>query len=109
MNGSTPKAFATGAQGFASFVSELPQASPAINDAGHVAFFAFVKGESGDSGIFNGPDPVANKIIQTGDSLFGSTVSSLQLGGINAFDEVVFRAVLADGRDFIVIGTPPAD
>ncbi len=56
-------------------------------------------------GIFDGPDPVANRVIARGDSLFGSTVSSLELGrhGVNAAGDVAFRYSLEDYRSGIAI------
>jgi hypothetical protein len=56
-------------------------------------------------GIFDGPDPVADRVIARGDSLFGSTVSSLELGrhGVNAAGDVAFRYSLDDYRSGIAI------
>ena len=48
--------------------------SPSLNNSGTVAFRAFL--DTGEDGIFTGPDPLADKVIGTGDPLFGSTVTS---------------------------------
>jgi acetylornithine deacetylase/succinyl-diaminopimelate desuccinylase-like protein len=48
---------------------------PSINTAGLVAFRGC---PASGCGIFTGPDPVADKVIQSGDPLFGSTVTDLQ-------------------------------
>ena len=74
--------------------------SPAINDLGTVVFFGFL--DAGPSGIFTGPDPVAHRVIATGDPLFGSTVTGLGFfRGLNERNEVVFSFSLADGRNGI--------
>ena len=72
----------------------------AINDSGELAFKAsYVQGTSIFSGIYTGSDPLANKVIQTGDALNGSTVTKLTMGtdAINDSGEVVFWAQLANG------------
>jgi len=46
--------------------------SPAISATGTIAFRALL--DSGELGIFTGPDPEADKVIMEGDELFGSTV-----------------------------------
>lgn len=80
---------------------------PAINDAGEVVFRATT--DSLSAGIFRGPDPVADRIIGTGDAFDGSTIASLDLHSlaINNRGQIAFRAVLADGRQEIVRADPP--
>jgi len=75
-------------------------------DHGTVAFYATLK--SGGSGIFTGPDAVANKVIATGDTLLGSTVSSLSFGTrqLNNAGALAFTVALADGRQVIVRAAP---
>ncbi|HEY9710958.1 MAG TPA: PEP-CTERM sorting domain-containing protein [Oculatellaceae cyanobacterium] len=69
---------------------------PEINNAGTVAFVAFP--ETGGTGIFTGPDPVSDKVIATGDTLLGSTVTSLNFEiGLNDEGQIAFGATLADG------------
>jgi hypothetical protein len=78
----------------------------AINNKGTVAFWADL--DPGPFGIYTGPDVVADKVIQTGDPLFGSTVKGLSFGskGLNDQGEVAFWAALADGREVIVRASP---
>jgi hypothetical protein len=78
----------------------------AINNRGTVVFQGFL--DAGGEGIFTGPDPALNKIIGTGDLLFGSTVlgASIWPGAINNRGEVAFRAVLANGTEGIYLASP---
>jgi PEP-CTERM motif len=79
---------------------------PSINNMGTVAFLAFLRPEG--SGIFTGPDAVADRVIGTGDPLFGSTVTSLEFArqGLNDAGQVAFVAQLADGRQVVVRADP---
>jgi hypothetical protein len=82
---------------------------PALNDAGTVAFLASL--DEGGSGIFTGPNPVTDKVIATGDSLFGSTVTSLSFNrlsskGLNNAGQLTFFAQLADGSSGIFRADP---
>jgi hypothetical protein len=81
-----------------------------INDSGTVAFWAPL--DAGGSGIFTGPDPIGDKVIRTGDSLFGSAVTavgshiSTRARGtfdINDNGDVVFVYELANGMRGIAI------
>ncbi len=97
--------------------------SPAINNEGTVAFEALaVIGEQPFtrqvSGIFTGSDPVADKVIATGDSLLGSTVEDLFFAdnkGLNNSGQIAFFATLEDGTsglfraDPTINGTPNED
>jgi len=84
---------------------------PSINDEGAVAFFA-VK-SSGVQGIYmevtGGASPVP--VVQTGDTLFGSTVTFVDLGrfALNVRFQAVFAYELADGRTGIAIASLGAD
>jgi hypothetical protein len=79
--------------------------SEAINDSGTVAFQAELA--AGGRGIFTGPDPSADKVITTGDRLFGSTVTGLDFsGGLNNGGQLAFSANLADGRQVEVRADP---
>lgn len=82
------------------------QGTVAINDSGMVAFWAAVRDVG--QGIFTGPDPVANKVIQTGDSLFGSTAGSFlfRRWGLNNNGQVAFLVTLADNRTMLVRADP---
>ena len=74
--------------------------SPMINELGTVVFHANL--DTGGRGIFAGPDPVADKIIERGDALFGSTVySAVFMRGLNNKNEIVFYFMLDDGRSGI--------
>jgi hypothetical protein len=87
---------------FASFdIGGWDAIGPAINDNGAVAFAAIL--DDGRQGIFVGPDPIADKVIASGDPLFGSTVSEVYFGryGLNNSGQLVFRAVLTDGTEGI--------
>jgi hypothetical protein len=81
---------------------------PSINTSGAVAFIAELRG--GGKGIYTWPDAVANKVIQTGDSLFGSTVTETGLYSsiyaLNNSGQIAFFARLADGREVIVRADP---
>ena len=73
----------------------------AINNQGTVAFAAGLN--AGGQGIFIGADPVTNKVIATGDSLLGSTVTSLTFAsrGLNNNQQIAFFATLANGESGI--------
>lgn len=78
----------------------------ALNDEGTVAFQAAL--DAGGEGIFTGSDLVADKVIATGDSLFGSTVTNLffQNNGLNSSGQIVFTAGLADGTQGVFRAEP---
>lgn len=67
-----------------------------IDNAGNVVFEATL--DSGESGIFRGPDPVLDKIIMTGDSLDGELVTVVQLGQLNQSCQLSFAVQSASGR-----------
>jgi hypothetical protein len=50
-----------------------------LTDSGRVVFEALL--DNGHSGIYDGPDPVANKIVESGDLQAGVQVASVLLGG----------------------------
>lgn len=80
----------------------------ATNNADEVAFRASVIG--GPIGIFTGTDPVLDKVIATGDTLFGATVIDIQFGSgsLNDAGQIAFRATLDDGRTVIARADPLA-
>src|SRR5262249_6376099 len=58
-------------------------------------------------GIFTGPDPLADKVIATGDLLFGSAlVEIVGLYGLNNNGQIAFYGTLADGRQVVVRADP---
>ena len=69
---------------------------PSINNDGEVAFHATL--DDGTSGIFVGSDPIADRVIATGDTLEGSTVQNLTFceEGLNDSGELAFVAQLED-------------
>ncbi len=77
-----------------------------INLAGTVAFTAGL--DAGGSGIFTGPDVAADKVIRTGDPLFGSTLTQFEMGfnALNDAGQVAFVYKLANGRSGIAVATP---
>lgn len=56
-----------------------------INDAGQVAFQA---GANGETGVFVGPDPIADKVLATGDVRGNQLYSVVSLGGLNNAGEI---------------------
>ena len=64
-------------------------AGTAIDDNGNIAFWAAL--DNGEEGIFTGPDAVADKVIATGDTLFGQQVLSLSAPRVANNGEIVFR------------------
>src|SRR5207245_11350529 len=79
---------------------------PGINNSGTVVFEATLT--AGGSGLFSGPDPSADRIIGTGDPLFGSTVTNVDFRGrgLNDAGQVAFLATLGDGRTLLVRADP---
>ena len=80
--------------GYGSFFGFRP---PSINNSGEVAFQALLDDLS-TTGIFVGPDPVADKVIATGDTLDGDTVQYLSFceEGLNGSGQLAFRADFVD-------------
>ena len=78
--------------------------TPALNDLGAVAYNRGLS--NGTWGIFINldPDSLPLRVIATGDSLFGSTVTLLGLStyGLNNAGQIAFGAELEDGRRVIV-------
>jgi hypothetical protein len=69
---------------------------PALNNKGQFAFLADLN--AGGTGIFTGTDPVANKVIQTGDTPDGEVITSLRFcdKGLNDSGQLVFQAGFGD-------------
>ena len=80
---------------------------PAINDGGTISFLGQVR-STGAGGIFTGPNPSLDAVIQTGQSLFGSTVVELGAGPrtLSNSGQVVFFYRLADGRRGLALADP---
>jgi hypothetical protein len=79
---------------------------PSVSAAA-VAFHATL--DDGGHGLFTGPDPVADKVIQTGDPLLGSTVASIQplaRTSMNDIGQIGFVAHLASGDTVVARANP---
>lgn len=81
---------------------------PSINNSGTVAFLANLSTQPGAVGIFTLSGGVIDKVIATGDRLFGSTVTNLKFfrEGLNDAGQVAFYASLADGTQGIFRADP---
>jgi hypothetical protein len=66
-----------------------------INNAGTVVFEATLA--NGNKGVFDGPDPVANKIVAAGDTLGGEVVTDVVLGHLNDACELSLTTAGASG------------
>ena len=80
--------------------------STSINDRGTVAFIANL--DAGGEGIFTGNNPKTDKVIATGDSLFGYTVVDLDFAseGLNNSGQITFVAKLANNTQVVVRANP---
>jgi hypothetical protein len=69
---------------------------PSLNNQGDVAFLATL--DDGTTGIFVGPDPVEDRVIATGDTLDGETVTGLTFceEGLNDSGQLAFTAFYED-------------
>jgi hypothetical protein len=100
--GSAPIQLAAGADFFIS--------KGALSPAGRYVFRAqaFPPVGSAFTGLFTGPDLLADRIIKVGDALFGSTVTDLniQSRSINDHGQVAFYYALSSGARGIAVATP---
>ena len=73
---------------------------PSLNNQGDVAFLATL--DDGTTGIFVGPDPVEDRVIATGDTLDGETVTGLTFceEGLNDSGQLAFTAFFEDPETF---------
>jgi len=81
--------------------------SHALNNDGHVIFSAVL--DSGITGLFAGPNPETDAVIQQGDSLFGSIIIEgpvFSNRGFNDAGQIAFYARLADGTEGIYRADP---
>lgn len=92
---------------------DLTKSDVALNQKGQVAFLGEL--DDGTTAIFDGPDPVANKVISVGDKLGNSTVQALFISheGLNDQGQIAFDATLVDGNgnvtDQIFLANPNAN
>jgi hypothetical protein len=75
-----------------------------ITNAGTVVIIATPRG--GSLGLFDGPDPDADRILALGDQHLDSVVEDFAANpvSVSGFGHVAIRASLADGRDLILRG-----
>jgi hypothetical protein len=81
---------------------------PSLNNVGEVAFI--LEPTFGTQFLVTGPDPVADRVIGTGDVLFGRIVSSVVFGreGLNDRGQLAFTVFFDDGSSGVVLATPTA-
>ena len=79
---------------------------PLINDTGTVAFLARL--DAGGFGIYTGDGSDTREVIGSGDVLFGSTVTTLQVSptSLNDNGQVAFYYELANGTTGIAVANP---
>ena len=81
-----------------------------INDVGGLAFQAVTRDESGgfSRGIYNGPDPVGDKVVAAGDTLFGKNLTSVSFarGGLNNAGQIAFVGSFSDGTRGVIVASP---
>jgi uncharacterized protein (TIGR03437 family) len=92
-------------------VVSLGHSIATMNNKGEVVYWAKFGISPFVEGIFTGPDKVADKVIGTGDPLFGSVVSDIfdpQNNGrfLNDSGQVVFNYGLSNGVRGIAVATP---
>jgi len=77
-----------------------------ITNAGAVVMIATPRG--GSLGLFDGPDPDADRILALGDPLLDTAVEDFAANpvSVNACGQVAIRASLADGRHVILRADP---
>ena len=95
---------ATTAGPFASF------SAPALNDRGDIVFVATLDESAGGGlALYTGPDPLRDRVLGTGDPLFGSTVTDVRIIPVSALNDtgqIAFRYELANGQSGIALATP---
>lgn len=82
--------------------------SCAINNQGLVVFGATTQSNPYMQGIFTGPNPIADKVIQAGDLLDGFAVENLSFSrnGLNNLGQIAFLAYMSDGTQGVWVATP---
>jgi hypothetical protein len=80
--------------------------NPSLNNLGQVAYV--VEPTFGNQILAVGSDPVAGRVIGSGDTLFGQTVTGVSLWreGLNDAGQVAFTAFFEDGSAGIFLATP---
>ena len=79
---------------------------PSLNDNGSVAFLATLN--SVQQGLFVGSDPVTDRVIRAGDTLFGKVTVGFDFfrEGLNDQGQLAFRALFEDGAESLILATP---
>ena len=86
--------------------------APAIDNRGVVVFAGQIgEGANSTSGLYIGPDPVKDKVIATGDMLFGQRIAAAGQTSfihryVNARGQIVFSYSLPDGALGVAVATP---
>jgi hypothetical protein len=81
---------------------------PSLNNVGQVAYIA--EPTFGSQILAVGADPIAGRVLGTGDTLFGRIVSGVALSreGLNDAGQLAFTAFFDDGSAGIFLATPTA-
>ena len=79
----------------------------AVNAAGNFATYSALDTPS-TYGVFAGPDPLRDKVLMTGDELFGETITLARISkqGLNDHGQIVIRAQTPSGEEMLVLATP---
>jgi len=76
-----------------------------LNNSDQCAFTA--QPDVGEAGLFVGPNPLTDKVIASGDTLFGSTVTGLEFrNGLNNNGQITFIAQLNSSTLVVVRADP---
>lgn len=89
---------------------------PSLNNLGNVAFHGTLDDAASTSGVFVGPRPEEDRVLVTGDTIEGDTVTNVVFSeeGLNDSGQLVVSATLDDPdapdgfREAIVVATPQA-
>jgi hypothetical protein len=90
---------------YSTFTDGNLRPKPGLNDNGAVALWAKLDTPSTVQGIFTGPNPATDAVIETGDPLFGTAkVTDLAFSGrgFNNAGQIAFVAVLDNGTTAVV-------
>jgi hypothetical protein len=81
---------------------------PSLNNLGQVAFVA--EPTFGQQILVTGPDFVENRVLASGDTLYGRTVQNIAFSreGLNDAGQLAFIAYFTDGSSGVFIATPAA-
>ncbi len=81
--------------------------SLSLNDRGEFAYLAIP--DAGGIGIYTGADIAADRVIATGDTLFGSVVTFVRMskGGLNNHGDLAFWYELENGKTGMAIAFAP--